>query len=157
MFGQYFVRIPLVAAASIHCVNSLTTDWESIVPKNELNYILGNPPFLGKKEQSTEQKAELENLFSGMKGQGVLDYVTCWYKKAAMYMQYTLIETSFFSTNSICQGEQVPILWPELMNRYNLKINFAHQTFKWSNEAKGKAAVHCVIIGFSLLNRKIKK
>jgi hypothetical protein len=156
-FGAYFVRLPLTASASIHNTNALTADWESIVPKNELSYILGNPPFLGKKEQSVEQKHELENIYSNMKGCGILDYVTCWYKKAAQYIQSTNIEAAFVSTNSICQGEQVPVLWPELINKHGIKLNFAHQTFKWSNEARGKAAVHCVIIGFSLNSRKNKK
>jgi len=92
-----------------------------------------------------------------MKDNGNLDYVTCWYKKAALYIQGTEIEVAFVSTNSICQGEQVAVLWPELMNRHNIKINFAHQTFKWSNEARGKAAVYCVIIGFGLADRETKK
>jgi hypothetical protein len=92
-----------------------------------------------------------------MKNCGVLDYVTAWYKKAALYIQKTEIEVAFVSTNSICQGEQVPALWPELLNKHGLRINFAHHTFKWSNEARGNAAVYCVIIGFSLIDRKIKK
>jgi hypothetical protein len=92
-----------------------------------------------------------------LKNCGELDYVTCWYRKAAEYMQDAEIECAFVSTNSICQGLQVPILWPELMNRYNIKINFAHQTFKWSNEARGKAAVYCVIIGFALADSNTKK
>ncbi|WP_461257868.1 class I SAM-dependent DNA methyltransferase [Treponema sp. R80B11-R83G3] len=156
-FGTYFIRIPLTAAASIHHANALTLDWESVISKNELSYILGNPPFLGKKEQSTQQKHELETIYHNLKGCRVLDYVTCWYKKAAQYIQGTEIECAFVSTNSICQGEQVPVLWPELMNKHGIKLNFAHQTFKWSNEARGKAAVHCVIIGFSLNERNIKK
>jgi hypothetical protein len=92
-----------------------------------------------------------------MKGCGLLDYVTCWYKKASQYMQGTTIEAAFVSTNSICQGEHVPVLWPVLIQKHGVKLNFAHQTFKWSNEAKGKAAVHCVIIGFSLAERKEKQ
>jgi hypothetical protein len=103
------------------------------------------------------QRKEVTTIFSGVKNCGILDYVTCWYKKAAQYIQGTEIEVAFVSTNSICQGEQVPVLWPALMNRYNIKINFAHQTFKWSNEARGKAAVYCVIIGFALADRNIKK
>jgi hypothetical protein len=156
-FGKYIVRIPLTTAAVIVHANAIPLDWESVVPKAELSYILGNPPFVGKKEQSAAQKADLEHSFEGMKGQGVLDYVTCWYKKAAQYIQGTAIEVAFVSTNSITQGEQVPVLWPLLMNQHGVKINFAHQTFKWSNEARGKAAVHCVIIGFSLSDRKVKK
>jgi hypothetical protein len=153
-FGTYFVRIPLTAAASIRHTNALTTDWESVVSKTELNYILGNPPFLGNNIMRASQREELAQFFPKNK---TLDYVCCWYKKAAQYIQDTEIEVAFVSTNSICQGEQVSILWPELMNRHNIKINFAHQTFKWSNEARGKAAVYCVIIGFGLANREVKK
>jgi hypothetical protein len=155
-FGTYFVRLPLTAAASIHNTNALTTDWESIVPKNELSYILGNPPFLGARVMDKTQKNEVIQIFDNMKDCANLDYVTCWYKKAAEYIKGTNIETAFVSTNSICQGEQVPILWPLLVNKYGLKINFAHQTFKWSNEARGKAAVYCVIVGFSLSDRSRK-
>ncbi|MCL2127429.1 MAG: N-6 DNA methylase [Treponema sp.] len=156
-FGMYYIRIPLTAAASIHHGNALTIDWESVIPKAELSYILGNPPFLGARIMSKEQKAEVNNVFDSMKDNSNLDYVTCWYKKAVQYIQRTEIEVAFVSTNSICQGEQVPILWPELMNKYGIKINFAHQTFKWSNEARGKAAVYCVIIGFALADRDTKK
>jgi hypothetical protein len=155
-FGTYFVRIPLTASASIHCGNALTVDWESIVPKNELSYILGNPPFLGSRVMSRTQKADVEKVFSGMKNYGELDYVTCWYRKAAEYMSGTNIEAAFVSTNSICQGLQVSILWPELCSKYGIKINFAYQAFKWSNEARGKAAVHCVITGFSQIERNNK-
>ena len=157
MFGEYYVRIPLRASPSIVCANSLRTDWESVVPKGELSYILGNPPFLGARIMGSEQKADLELIFDGLKNSGNLDYVTCWYKKAAVYIQNTNIEVAFVSTNSICQGEQVPILWPELMNKFGIKINFAHTTFRWSNEARGKAAVYCVIVGFGLSDRKVKK
>jgi hypothetical protein len=156
-FGTCFTRVPLTAAAHIHNANALTTDWESVVPKEQLSYILGNPPFLGKKEQSFRQKRELVQIFDGLKRRNVLDYVACWYKKAAQYMKGTKIETAFVSTNSICQGEQVPVLWQELLNKHGVKINFAHQTFKWRNEARGNAAVHCVIIGFSQIERKEKK
>ena len=156
-FGKYIARIPLTASPSIVIGNALTADWENIIPKTELSYILGNPPFAGARVMSKEQKAEVNTVFDGMKDNSNLDYVTCWYKKTAQYIQGTKIEAAFVSTNSICQGEQVPILWPELMNRHNIKINFAHQTFKWSNEARGKAAVYCVIIGFSLVDRSTKK
>jgi hypothetical protein len=155
--GTYFIRIPLTVSASIHHANALTTDWESLIPRNELHYILGNPPFLGYSIMNATQKKEVEVIFEKMNKYGFLDYVTCWYKKAAQYIQETDIETAFVSTNSICQGEQVGYLWPELMNRYNIKINFAHQTFKWSNEARGKAAIYCVIIGFSRNDREKKK
>jgi len=157
MLDKYIARIPLTASPTIIIDNALTIDWETIVPKNELSYILGNPPFLGSRIMNKEQKLEVENIFKGLKNCGELDYVTCWYRKAAEYIQETNIECAFVSTNSICQGLQVPILWSELINKYNIKINFAHQTFKWSNEARGKAAVYCVIIGFALTDRNIKK
>lgn len=148
-FGQYFVRLPLKKSAKIVHGNALRTDWESLVSKNELSYIIGNPPFLGKKEQNANQKSDMEFVFSGIKGSGVLDYVTAWYLKAAQLIQNTKIKVGFVSTNSISQGEQVGILWQILFNQYQIKIHFAHQTFSWSNEAKGNAGVHVVIVGFA--------
>ncbi|MBS0309231.1 MAG: class I SAM-dependent DNA methyltransferase, partial [Proteobacteria bacterium] len=148
-FGNYFARLPLKKSAHIAHANALQTDWESVVTKGELSYILGNPPFLGKSNQSKEQKADLEQVCHGVKGAGVLDFVAGWYVKAARYIQDTHIACAFVSTNSITQGEQVAVLWAELLQRYGIKIHFAHRTFKWSNEASGKAAVHCVIIGFA--------
>lgn len=112
------------------------------------DYIFGNPPFIGKKEQNKEQKADMESIFAKVNGSGVLDYVTAWYLKAAKFIQGTAIRCAFVSTNSIAQGEQVGILWNEMFNHYKIKIHFAHRTFSWHNEAKGNAAVHCVIIGF---------
>ena len=103
-----------------------------------------------------EQSAELAMLFSGVKNAGNLDYVTGWFRKATEYIQGTQIECAFVSTNSICQGQQVPILWPNLFPR-GVHINFAYQTFKWSNEARGNAAVYCIIVGFSLRNRTEKQ
>lgn len=117
--------------------------------KEELSYILGNPPFLGKQFQSKEQKAEMSEIFQGVKGFGVLDYVTAWYLLAAKYIQGTKVKVAFVSTNSISQGEQVAILWNELFEKYKIKIQFAHRTFNWKNKAKGKAAVHVIIVGFS--------
>ncbi|MGB7209498.1 MAG: DNA methyltransferase [Pyrinomonadaceae bacterium] len=155
-FGQYFVRLPLKKSAKIVHGNALQIVWETVVAKNELSYILGNPPFLGKKEQSPEQKVDMERLFAGVKGSGVLDYVTAWYLKAARFIQNTRIVVAFVSTNSISQGEQVGILWTLLLHQFDIKIHFAHRTFKWSNEAKGNAAVFCVIIGFANFDRKQK-
>lgn len=159
MFGEYYIRIPLCKSARIIFSNALTTEWESIVPKSELSYILGNPPFMGARlmQQGGRQKKEVEMLFSDVENVENLDYVTCWYKKAAQYIESTDIEVAFVSTNSICQGEQVPVLWRELLIRYNITIKFAHQTFKWSNEARGNAAVYCVIIGFSRKSYKQKR
>ena len=148
-FGQYFVRLPLKKSAKIVHGNALQTDWESIVSKNELSYILGNPPFIGKQVQKPEQKADMEKIFAGVTGGGTLDYVTAWYVKAAQYIQDTKIKVAFVSTNSIAQGEQVGIIWGLLFHKYKIKIHFAHRTFKWGNEAKGNAAVHVVIIGFA--------
>jgi type II restriction/modification system DNA methylase subunit YeeA len=124
----------------------------------KFNYILGNPPFIGKQVQSTTQKSDMDLVLNDVKGSGVLDYVTAWYIKAAQYLLIHNIEdrynenktcVAFVSTNSISQGEQVGVLWNEMFNRYKIKIHFAHRTFKWGNEAKANAAVHVVIIGFS--------
>lgn len=148
-FGQYFVRLPLKKSANIVHNNALTIDWENVVSKNELSYIIGNPPFIGKQVQKPEQKADMERIFVGVNGGGTLDYVTAWYVKAAQYIQNTKIKVAYVSTNSIAQGEQVGIIWGLLFNKYKIKIHFAHRTFKWGNEAKGNAAVHVVIIGFA--------
>jgi len=156
-FGRYKPRIPLTASPTIVIGNALSIDWEKIVPKDELSYILGNPPFSGKRLMSKNLKKELDVVFNGLKGCNSLDYVTCWFKKAANYIKDTKIEVAFVATNSICQGEQVFILWHDLLLKEKININFAHQTFKWDNEAKGKAAVHCVIIGFSNFDRKTKE
>jgi len=120
-----------------------------ILGKNYFDYILGNPPFLGKSNQNSAQKADMEKIFAGYKGASVLDYVAAWYLKAAQLIQNTSTKVAFVSTNSISQGEQVGILWNILFNHYKIKIHFAHQTFSWKNEAKGNAAVHVVIIGFA--------
>jgi len=155
-FGNYFARIPLKNTANIHNANSLRLDWEIVVPKNELSYILGNPPFIGKALQTKEQKADIDLISKEIKGAGVLDYVSNWFFKAAKYIVNTKIKVAFVSTNSIAQGEQTGILWNELFLKYKIKIHFAHRTFSWSNEAKGKAAVHVVIIGFASFDIKDK-
>ncbi|MCX5934571.1 MAG: hypothetical protein NTU99_07260, partial [Pseudanabaena sp. LacPavin_0818_WC45_MAG_42_6] len=156
-FGQYFVRLPLKKAAKIVHGNSLRIDWESVVAKEKLSFILGNPPFVGKHLQNAAQKADMEMIFAGVNGAGVLDYVTPWYIKAAQLIQDTDIRCAFVSTSSISQGEQVGILWQDLYNSYKIKIHFAHRTFSWRNEAKGNAAVHCVIIGFGLRDIENKR
>jgi len=155
-FGLYYARLPLKKSATIVHGNALRIDWEDIIPKTELSYILGNPPFYGKQYQSKEQKEDLKLIFSGVKGAGVLDYVTAWYLKAAKLIKSTAIKVGFVSTNSIAQGEQTGILWNELFNNYGIKIHFAHRTFRWTNEAKGKAAVHVVIISFANFDIKNK-
>ncbi|MBL7721088.1 MAG: class I SAM-dependent DNA methyltransferase, partial [Chitinophagaceae bacterium] len=182
-FGEYYVRLPLQKAATIVHGNALRIDWQSLIEPlsfekgtEHYDFILGNPPFIGKHLQNAEQKADMELIFQGVNGAGVLDYVTAWYIKAAQYMQFVSLpvrsggslskgeegtstakglnklsqtKCAFVSTNSISQGEQVGILWNELFNKYKIKIHFAHRTFKWGNEAKGNAAVHVVIIGFA--------
>jgi hypothetical protein len=148
-FGQYFVRLPLKKAAKIVHGNALQTDWESIISKNELSFILGNPPFLGHHMQNENQKKDLHFVLKGLKAAGVMDYVSAWYYKASEFIQGTKIKVAFVSTNSIAQGEQVGILWSYLLSNFKIKIHFAHRTFKWSNEAKGNAAVYCVIVGFA--------
>jgi hypothetical protein len=148
--------LPLKSYANIVEGNALQIDWETVVPKNELNYIMGNPPFVGKKEQSKEQKSDIISIFGkDVQGVGNLDYVSGWYMKAVRYIENSNIFCAFVSTNSITQGEQTAILWKPLINS-GISINFAYQTFKWASEAKDKAAVHCVIIGFSYINKPQK-
>lgn len=156
VFGEYYARLPLKKSATIVHGNALRIDWESVVPKTRLSYILGNPPFYGKSLQTKEQKEDMSMVFGKTKGAGVLDYVAAWYLLAAKYIEHTKIKAAFVSTNSITQGEQTGILWNELLTRYKVKIHFAHSTFKWANEAKGNAGVYCVIIGFANYDAKSK-
>lgn len=148
--------LPLKTYANITEGNALRLDWETVVPKTTLNYIMGNPPFVGKKEQSREQKSDLISVWENAKGTGNLDYVTGWYKKAAEVVQGSRIQVAFVSTNSITQGEQVPIFWRQMLNM-GIHIDFAYRTFRWDSEASIKAHVHCVIIGFSVLPEKKKR
>mgnify|MGYP000993062172 CR=1 FL=1 len=173
-FGAYYARIPLVSTAHIRHGNALRTDWNDVLSAERCSYLLGNPPFVGKSNQSPEQKADVEPIFAPLKGGGVLDLVAAWYVKAAQYIKLdkwnhnpglhsdgvipakagiqtgtSTIRCAFVSTNSITQGEQVGVLWSHLLAQ-GIKIHFAHRTFRWSNEASGKAAVHCVIVGFGL-------
>ena len=194
VFGEPVLRIPLVKSANIRLGNALTIDWAEFVPPTRLNYILGNPPFIGKQYQTPEQKQDLATVTPGINGAGVLDYVAGWYIKAARYITAEAdafghivdrasagkdkfkdvqfgkeksatpdfflegaeielsarraVKCAFVSTNSITQGEQVGVLWGWLLSQ-GIHIHFAHRTFQWTNEAPGKAAVHCVIIGFA--------
>ena len=141
--------LPLKSYANIVEGNALRIDWESVVPKHELNYIMGNPPFVGARMMSADQKQDVLNLFEGIKNNGNLDYVACWYKKASNMMINTSVRTALVSTNSITQGEQVAILWKNLFEE-GVHIDFAHRTFRWDSEASIKAHVHCVIVGFSI-------
>ena len=194
-FGEPMLRVPLRRSAHIRHGNALRIDWADFVPPDGLNYILGNPPFVGKQHQSDEQKEDLETVFQGMKGAGVLDYVVGWYVKAARYITTapdsfagiaaatsrdrkkfkdvkfggsaggfgdlfvdedraeTLarrkVRCGFVSANSITQGEQVAPLWSWMLAQ-GMYIQFAHRTFQWTNDAPGRAAVHCVIVGFGV-------
>ena len=132
---------------------------EKPIISNEIkfDYILGNPPFIGSNIMNAFQRNQIVREFNNVKGSGVLDYVTGWYIKAAKYIQGTQTKAAFVSTNSIVQGEQTSILWGQMLNKYGIKIHFAHRTFKWSNEAKGNAAVYCVIIGFANFNTPTKR
>ena len=141
--------LPLTTNAYIVEGNALRTDWEDVVPKARLNYIMGNPPFVGASNMTAEQKTEAVEIFGKIKLSNSIDYVGAWYHKAAEYIQETNIAAAFVSTNSITQGEQVAPLWDKLVNSYDIQIDFAYRTFRWNSEAKEKAAVHCVIIGFS--------
>ena len=187
--GEWFARIPLTKSANVRIGNALRLDWEAFCPPSQLNYILGNPPFIGKQNQSADQKEDMEFVTKGIKGAGLLDYVAGWYIKAAQYLtgstigsisrdkhqfsdakfssqtvkagiedmfasaervdeaQRRKVKVAFVSTNSITQGEQVGVLWSALLAQ-GIRIDFAHRTFQWTNEAPGKAAVHCVIVGF---------
>ena len=141
--------LPLKSYVNIVEGNALRVDWESVVPKAELSYIMGNPPFVGAQYMSKEQKADILRIFSNNKKAGVLDYVAGWYWKAADMMKGTAIRTALVSTNSITQGEQVPALWKPLFETMGIHLDFAYRTFSWDSEANQKAHVHCVIVGFS--------
>ena len=156
-FGQYFVRLPLKKSPTIVCDNALRLDWKIILSPQQCNYVLGNPPFSGKKEQNAQQKVDMNLVFGKLKGAGVLDYVCCWYMKAGAYIQETRVRVGFVSTNSITQGEQVSVLWNAMFHYYHVKIDFGHRTFAWESEARGKAHVHVVIIGFGVGDVAIKR
>jgi hypothetical protein len=156
-FGQYFVRLPLKKAPIIVCDNALRVDWKKVLPPERCSYILGNPPFVGKHLMTDEQSQDMEYVWGASDGTGVLDYVTGWYRKAAEYIYGTQIIVGFVSTNSISQGEQVAALWTPLFKQFGLKIRFAHRTFAWESEARGKAHVHVVIVGFGAIDTAKKR
>ena len=141
--------LPLKFYANIVEGNALRIDWESVVPKEKLNYIMGNPPFVGGMYMSKEQKNDITAIFEDVKGIGEIDYVCAWYKKSADYIKGKKIKCAFVSTNSICQGQQVIIFWKYLFTHYTMQINYAFETFVWNSESNENAKVHCVIIGFS--------
>lgn len=155
--------LPLKTYVNIVEGNALTLDWNSILSVRELNYIMGNPPFIGgmlmsdKKDDEKRKKDEIRNLFEGVKGAGEFDYVTGWYKKAVEYTLGTSVRCAFVSTNSICQGSHVITFWRHLIEQYTIHIDFAYTTFIWNSEAKDQAKVHCVIVGFSGINSEKKE
>lgn len=148
--------LPLKSYANITEANALRLNWEDVVPKEKLNYIMGNPPFVGARLMNADQKADVNLIFDGWKNAGNLDYVCCWYKKTTDLMQGTAIRSALVSTNSVSQGESVANLWKPLFEA-GVHIDFAHRTFRWDSEAKIKAHVHCVIIGFSTAPNSAEK
>lgn len=155
--------LPLKSYANITEGNALRIDWENLVPKSELDYIMGNPPFVGYSLQNKEQKEDIQSVYIDERSKvyktaGKVDYVACWYFKAAEYIMGTMIKVAFVSTNSITQGEQVEAVWKPIYERFKIQIEFAHRTFRWDSEASLKAHVHCVIIGFgNAMNNSKKK
>ena len=147
--------LPLTSYANIVEGNALRLDWETVVPKEKLNYIMGNPPFVGQAMRTKEQANDMQAVFAPSTAGGKLDYVAGWFKKSADFIKETRVEVGFVSSNSICQGESVNLLWELLLND-GIYINFAHTTFRWTSEAKDNAAVMCVIVGFARTERKEK-
>ena len=148
-FGVSAQSLPLKKSATIRHGNALRIDWNEILPAGECSFLIGNPPFVGAKFQTPEQRAELESVAKGVRNAGLLDYVCAWYFKAVDYTKESKVPIAFVSTNSIGQGEQVGVLWGELFRR-GVKIHFAHRTFPWKSEARGAAHVHVIIVGFGL-------
>jgi hypothetical protein len=148
-FGLSLTRLPLVESANIVCGNALQIDWQDVIAPEKCSFILGNPPFVGKQYMSDAQKEDLRRVWKNAPGTGTIDFVTTWHALAAEYMaQARHVRTAFVSTNSICQGEQAGLVWGRLLAPYGNKILFAHRTFAWQSEARGKAHVHCIIVGF---------
>ena len=153
--GYDLEPLPLKDYHNIHEGNALRMDWNDVVPATEVNFIMGNPPFIGTKMMSSENKEDTKIVLGGWKNYGTLDYVANWYKKALDYMLGSDIKCAFVSTNSLCQGEQVPSLWNPMFEA-GVHIDFAYRTFQWDSEAAVKAHVHCIIIGFSLTSSREK-
>ena len=148
--GGYFPRFPLKAAPTIWVRDALEVNWAELLPVHQCTYLFGNPPFAGSKYQSTKQRAQVIKIANLDSKQGTLDFVSAWFLRAGEYVQGTSIQIGFVATNSITQGEQVAELWPVLFRRHHLTISYAHRTFAWGSEARGKANVHVVIVGMSL-------
>jgi hypothetical protein len=156
-FGQLYQRLPLKKSPTIVCGNALRLDWKTILPPEKCSYVLGNPPFVGKHYQNKDQRADMVHVFSNFKNIGDIDYVVSWFYRAAEYIQGTRIQVGLVATNSITQGEQVPLVWGLLFDRFKIKIHFAHRTFAWESEARGKAHVHVVIMGFGAFDTPNKR
>jgi len=156
-FGVPVLRLPLKKSAKIVVGNALRIDWNSMLPARQCSFVLGNPPFVGAMLMSDAQREDLVSVTGDAKGVGVLDYVAGWYFKAAAYIKGKTIRCAFVSTNSITQGEQVGILWEPLFRDYGLKVHFGHRTFSWMSEARGKAHVHVVIVGFGATDAPNKR
>ncbi len=160
MIYMHLDFLPLKTNANIHEGNALQIAWEAVISKNKLNYIMGNPPFVGYSLQSKDQKEDITSIYVDESGRtyntaGEIDYVAGWFFKASQMMVNTKIKSAFVSTNSISQGEQVPNVWRPLFERFGIHIDFAYRTFRWESEASIKASVHCVIIGFSSFSTDI--
>ncbi|MFI5381407.1 MAG: class I SAM-dependent DNA methyltransferase [Tepidisphaerales bacterium] len=155
-FGKPLLRLPLKKSAKIVVGNALRLGWDTVLPAQECAFVMGNPPFVGAKYQNDAQRADMDLIAGKVGNSGLLDYVTGWYFKAVEYIKGTRIRVAFVSTNSITQGEQVGVLWNELFRR-GVKIQFAHRTFAWESEARGKAHVHVVVVGWGLFDKGITK
>ena len=147
-FGEYFARFPIPTSPHIRIENALRINWNDVLPAERASYVFGNPPFLGKQQRNDEQQEDMGIVFRREQGTGVLDYVAAWYKHSMDYAAGHPVQFAYVSTNSITQGEQVPALWRSFYQR-GFEITFAHRTFAWSSEARGRAHVHCVIVGFA--------
>jgi hypothetical protein len=156
-FGESYVRIPLRSAPHIHHADALEVDWATVLPSKNCSYVLGNPPFVGAKLQTDAQREQVRRIAQLGGGGGTLDYVAAWFLKAAHYLRDGRALIGFVATNSITQGEQVAQLWPVLFGRYGLEIAFAHRTFAWGSDARGRAHVHVVIVGLTRRDMEFAK
>lgn len=150
LLSRHLKFLPLKTYTNIVEGNALRMNWNEVVSNTKCDYIMGNPPFIGQQLRNKKQSEDMIIVFNDNNQAGHLDYVTCWYKLACDYIYNTSIKVAFVSTNSICQGEQVPILWQYLYDKYKVKIIYAYRTFHWNSESNDKAAVHCVIVGFAI-------
>ena len=148
-FGQYYARIPLRESPHIHCADALEVEWNDVLPAEQCSYVFGNPPFVGAKLQTAEQRAQVRHIADLGGSGGSLDYVAAWFLRAGDYIQHGHAPIGFVATNSITQGEQAGQLWPLLFERYGLEISYAHRTFAWGSDARGMAHVHVVVIGLT--------